>query len=373
MSNHIYIGMDVHKEWNVIALAEGGRKGEVREYGRISNDLNRLEQFVCKLRKAHPGAKLHFVYEAGPCGFVIYRRLKQLKEDCVVVSPSGIPKRSGERVKTDRRDAIKLARLHRAGELDEITVPDSGDEAIRDLCRARTDARKNVNAWKQRLKGFLLRNGYRYKGTANWGAKHMSYLRELVMGHPAQKIVLEEHLMAIDEGLERLHRITLQIQGQLADWRWLPVVKALMCMRGIDWLTAAVIVSELGELSRFKHPRQLMAYLGLVSSEHTSAERRRQGAITKAGNTHARFFLVESAQHYGKPPKVSRILTKRQQGQPLEIRKVAWKAQVRLHKRYWTLINRGVKRNIALVAIARELVGFIWEIYQMSEPLEQKA
>jgi len=174
MKKHIYIGMDVHKEKNIIAIAEGGRNGEIREYGSITNDLRSLERLIKRLETAHPKASLHFVYEAGPCGFVIYRKMKKMKLDCVVVAPSSVPKRPGERVKTDRRDAIKLARLHRAGELTAITVPDLADEAIRDLCRTRTDARKAVNAWKQRLKSFLLRNGYRYKGEASWGDKHMS-------------------------------------------------------------------------------------------------------------------------------------------------------------------------------------------------------
>jgi len=366
MKKHMYIGMDVHKEDNVIALADGRRGGEIREYGRISNDSHSLEKMVRKLKKAHPDTELHFVYEAGPCGFPIYRRLTQLKLDCIVVAPSMIPKKSGDRVKTDRRDAISLARLHRAGELTEICVPDAEDESIRDMCRARTDARKCVSAWKQRLKSFLLRNGYKYKGQANWSIAHRRYLRELVLPYRAHKMVLEEHLMAIDQGVERVARFSDQIDMLILNWKWLPVVDALMCMRGISTLTAVVIVSELGDLSRFDHPRQLMAYLGLVSSENSSGSRRRQGSITKAGNTHARYFLVESAQHCGLPPKVSRALTARQEGQPLAIREVAWKAQVRLNKRYWALITRGVARNKALVAVAREMVGFIWEIYRLA-------
>jgi len=365
--------MDVHKEDNVIAVADGHRGGEVREYGKITNDLRSLKRLVERLKKAHPDAVQHYAYEAGPCGFVIYRQMVKWKLDCIVVPPSNIPKRPGERVKTDRRDAIKLARLHRAGELSEVNVPDAEDESIRDLCRARTDARKAVNAWKQRLKSFLLRNGYRYKGEATWSDKHLAYLRELVMPHPAHKFILEEYLVAIDEGLERMSRMEERIQALTVDWRWMPVVKALMCMRGIAWLGATVLVSELGDLGRFDHPRKLMAYLGLVSSENTTGTRRRQGSITKAGNTHTRYFLVESAQHCGLPPKVSKILTARQQGQPLNIRKKAWDAQLRLNKRYWALMTRGVKRNIALVAVAREMVGFIWDIYQMAEPLPKKA
>lgn len=373
MSKHIYIGMDVHKEDNVIAVADGARKGEVREYGKISNDSHTLEKLVRRLKKAHPDAELHFAYEAGPCGFPIYRRLTQLKLDCIVVAPSMIPKKSGDRVKTDRRDAISLARLHRAGELTEVCVPDAEDESVRDMCRARTDARKCVSAWKQRLKGFLLRNGYRYKGTANWGPAHRRYLRELVLPYPAHKMILEEHLMAIDQGIERVARLTEQIETLVMGWRWLPVVEALMCMRGISILTATVIVSELGDLSRFKHPRQLMAYLGLVSSEDTSGTRRRQGSITKAGNTHARYFLVESAQHCGLPPKVSKALSARQEGQPMAVREAAWKAQVRLNKRYWALMSRGVMRNKALVAVAREMVGFIWEVYRLAPKPPAKA
>jgi transposase len=354
--NHKYVGLDVHKERNEVALADSS--GEVRLYGSISNDLHALEKLVVKLRA--PDVVLHFVYEAGPCGFVIQRRLQQLDEDCIVVAPSLIPKKSGDRVKTDRRDATKLARLHRAGELTAIHIPDPRDEAIRDLIRARTDAVTDRRDNRHRLKAFLLRHGYKYTGKSSWTPAHLRYLRELVLADPAHKVVLEEYLMAITQTTERIERLETHIATLAASWRMKPVVDALQGLRGVQLLTAVALAAELGDLSRFPHPRQLMAFLGLVPSEYSSGGTRRQGSITKAGNSHARWFLVEAAQHYRLPPKVSKELAPRQEKLPARLREISWKAQVRLHNKYWAMTRRGKRVQTIQVAVARELVGFVW-------------
>ena len=272
------------------------------------------------------------------------------------------PKRAGERVKTDRRDARKLARLLRAGELTEVYIPEPTDEAMRDLCRARTDAVDDRRRSRHRLKGFLLRHGYRYQGKSAWSAAHQRYLRELVLPHPAMKAILEEYLIAIEAASERIARCEVAMSALLEKWRLAPAVQAIMAMKGFQTTAAMIVVSELGEIHRFAHPRQVMAYLGLIPSENTSSERRRQGAITKCGNAHARWLLVECAQHYVSPPKVSKELSRRQQGQSREVRAISWRAQNRLHSRYTRLMTRRLQRNKAIVAIARELCGFIWEV-----------
>ena len=365
-TKHLYIGLDVHKNANEVALAHAGRNAQVLSYGHISNDLHALDRLITKLRKNHPGTHLHFVYEAGPCGFVIYRHLARKRKDidCIVVAPSRIPKKSGDKVKTDRGDAIMLAKLHRAGELDAIHIPDPRDEAIRDLCRARTDSRQDLQAARFRLKAFLLRNGYKYPLKTAWTNRHMDYLRALTLEDPAHKMILEEMLQQIDSLMERLERYNEMIETQVKSWRWKPVVMALQAMRGIKLLTATVIVAELGDIRRFDSVRKLMSFLGLTSMEYSSGGKRSQSSISKAGNPHARVFLVESAQHYKNPPKISRDLSQRQRNLPKDIQAIAWKAQVRLHKRYWHLVNSGKNYNKATVAIARELIGFIWDIYR---------
>jgi transposase len=362
---HKHIGLDVHKDQNQVAVAERGSE-EVRFYGSISNDLHALEKLTRKL--GGENVVLHFVYEAGPCGFGIYRRLKQLGIDCKVVAPSLIPKKSGDRVKTNRRDAIQLARLDRAGELTAIYVPDERDEAIRDLCRARTDGMRDQRASRYRLKAFLLRHGYQYQGQSSWTAAHLRYLRELVLPDPSHKIVLEEYLLTITQAGERIGRLDEAIAAAVAGWRWRPVVEALRGMRGVNLLTAAMLGAELGDFSRFAHPRQMMAYLGLVSSEYSTGDHRHQGAITKAGNSHARRLVVEAAQHYRLPPKVSAPLSRRQENLSARVKEISWKAQVRLHKRYWALTRRGKLVQKIQVAIARELVGFIWAVGQAMQP-----
>lgn len=362
----LHIGLDVHKDSITIAVAEPGRGGEVRAHPAIANDLNAVQRWIRGLLNQYAardgnGVALHFCYEAGPCGFVLARRLMQLGHACSVVAPSLIPRCSGQKVKTDRLDAIKLARLLRAGELTAIYIPEVTDEAMRDLCRARSDAVDDRHRAKRRLKSFLLIHGYRYPGRANWGPSHMAWLRELVLPHPAMKAILEEDVTAVRDAVARVERCEQAMALLLPSWRLREAVEALMAFKGFDLVAAMVIVSELGDMNRFAHPRQLMGYLGLVPSEHSSGESRRQGPITKCGNPHARWMLVESSQHYFHAPKVSRELTLRQQGRPAEVCKVSWRAQHRLHGRATRLLARRLHRNKVVVALARELVGFIWE------------
>jgi len=355
-----YVGLDVHKDTTVIAVAESGREGEVRLYGQIDSDLAALEKVLRKL--GGENVILHVVYEAGPTGFVVYRRLKQLEIDCIVVAPSKIPQTNGPRQKTDRRDAVQLARLHRAGELTAIHVPDAVDESIRDLTRARADAVHDRTRAKQRLKSFLLRLGYRYSGSANWSEAHQRFLRRLTLPLPALRSVLEEQLLAMDQAVQRVARLDELIAAQVPQWRLYPAVQAVMCLRGFQLTSAAIIVAELGDVRRFAHPRHLMAFLGLVPKENTTGNTRRLGAITKAGNAQARWCLVEAIQKALTPPKVSARLSLRQQGQPTLYRELGWKAQVRLHKRGWHLLHRGVMKAKVNVALARELTGFLWDL-----------
>ncbi len=358
----LYLGLDVHKDSITIAVAEPGPEGEIRLFGTITNDLHALEKALIRIRKAHSGAPVQVAYEAGPCGFGIARRLQQLAVPCLVAAPSLIPKPPGSPFKTDQRDARTLARLLRAGELTGVYIPEPTDEAIRDLCRARTDAVDDLRRCRLRLKSFLLRHSYRYQGKANWSQPHMRYLRELVLSHPAMKAILEEYLQGIDAAHQRVQRLEASMLSLLETWRLQPAVQALMAFRSFQLVAAMITVSELGDIHRFAHPRQLMTYLGLVSVEHSSGPRQRLGAISRCGNGHQRWLLTECAEHYLSAPKVSKELSRRQEGQPPEVRALSWKAQHRLHLRFTRLLARRVQRNKAKVAIARELCGFIWAL-----------
>jgi transposase len=358
----LYLGLDVHKDSITIAIAPAGRSSEIRLYGTISNDLHALEKALARIRQAHPGARLEVAYEAGPCGFGIARRLRQLDIPCLVAAPSLIPKPPGAPFKTDKRDARTIARLLRAGELVAVYVPEPTDEAIRDLCRARTDAIDDQRRCRLRLKSFLLRHGYRYQGKANWSQAHMRYLRELVLPHPAMKAILEEYLQGIEAAHERVGRLEQSMESLLPGWRLQPAVAALMAFRGFQQVAAMILVSELGDIHRFAHPRQLMTYLGLVSVEDSSGPRQRLGRISRCGNGHARWLITECAEHYVLPPKVSKELARRQEGQPRHVRELSWKAQNRLHLRFNRLLARRLPRNKAKVAVGRELCGFLWAL-----------
>ena len=276
------------------------------------------------------------------------------------MAPSQIPQKAGARVKTDRRDAVQLARLLRSGDLTPVYVPAVDDEALRDVVRAREDALKDIKAAKARLKAFLLRQDIRYEGRANWGPAHLRWLAKVVCPTPAQQMVFQEYVRAVSEQTERLQRLAAELQTQVQSWRWLPVVEAIQALRGVQFTVAVTLIAELGDLSRFDNPRQLMSYLGLIPSEHTSGERRRQGAITKTGNSHARRALIEGAWAYRYPAKVSRHLQLRLEKVPKVIQDISWRAQVRLGKRYRRLIARGKNANQVVVAIARELAAFVW-------------
>lgn len=359
----VYIGIDAHKESNVVSLAFAGVEEPVL-YGKVSADLNRFLTALRKIKKQYGLEKdeILLCYEAGPTGFVLARRLIKLGYECLVIAPSKIPTQSGDRVKTDRRDARKLARLLRAGELSGIHIPSVEDEVIRDVCRGRTDAVDERSRTKKQLLSFMLRNGYRYKGTSHWTQSHMQYLRELVLADPAQKIILEEYLQRIDFAVQQVERIDGHMEKLLQTWSRKPLVDALMGFRGFKQTAAMVIVSEIGDFKRFKHPKQLMSYLGLTPSEDSSGGRRKQGSITKCGNGHARWMLVESAEHYRKPPMISAALTKRQEGLRREVCVLSWHAQNRLNKRNFKLMMRRMHPNKIRVAIARELSSYIWDL-----------
>lgn len=354
--NKVFVGMDVHKESIDLTVAEAA--GEVRRWGQIGGDRAALGKAVRKLEAL--GRELYFVYEAGPCGFWIERFLRAHGHACWVVSPSLIPKKSGERIKTDRRDSEKIARMARAGELEPIYVPAQVDEAVRDLVRARDDAIIAQRRARQQLQALLLRNEIRYVGKCTWTQAHRRWLAQLKLPQPVQQIAFEEYVDAVAVAAARIERLTHAIEQAVEGWRFAPVVKQLQALRGVQFVHAVTILSELGDLARFECPRQLMAYLGLVPSENSSGERRRQGAITKSGNRFARRALIEAAWAYQHPARVTPIIARRQTGLPKGARDIAWKAQLRLCARFRKLCARRLNKNKAVVAIARELAGFVW-------------
>ena len=305
---------------------------------------------------------LTFAYEAGPCGYGLHRYLTGKGFSCQVIAPSLIPRKPGDKVKTDRRDAVTLARLLRSGDLTAVYVPSVEDEAIRDLCRARDAARVTLKDAKLRLKAFLLRLGLHYVGRADWTAAHRRYLAKVVCPTPAQQIVFQEAIRAVDEQVDRLQRLETDLRDLTPRWRLAPVVQALQALRGVQWLVAITVVAELGDLTRFDNPRQLAAYVGLIPSEYSSGSARRQGGITKAGNGRARRALIEAAWAYRYPAKVSAHIQQRIEVLPKDLQDIGWKAQVRLCKRFRRLTARGKHANVAVTAIARELIAFMWAL-----------
>ena len=365
-----YIGLDVHKETIAVSVAEANG-GEVRYVGEIANTPEAIEKLIKQLRKG--GANLSFCYEAGPCGYGIYRQLKELGWECLVVAPSLIPKRAGDRVKTDRRDSLSLARLHRAGELTAVWVPDGAQEALRDLMRAREDMKHLQKQAKQRLLAFLLRHGRRYSGKDNWTQTHYRWLEQTKFDQPVQQIVFQEYVDTVKAMNRRIDALDQQIQSAAAESVFWPVIEGLMALRGVSLLTAATIVAEIGDLRRFASAPQLMAYLGVVPSEHSSGSSKSRGGITKTGNGHVRRVLVEAAWTYRYPARKTAVLQRRAERTSESIQEIAWKAQKRMCGRYRLLESRGKLKVQITTAIARELAGFVWAIGQALPPVMANA
>lgn len=367
--SEVFIGLDTSKLKISVALADGERNGEVRFYGDISSDPGSVSSMVAKLAKS--GARLRFCYEAGPTGYDLHRQIIGLGHECVVVAPSLVPKRPGDRVKTNRRDAVSLARLHRAGELTAVWVPDEAHEAVRDLVRAREAASEALKRARQQLQSFLLRHGRIYTGRTPWTRAHIRWLTQQTFAHPAHQIVLAEYSQAIEDAGVRLDRLTRQVTETAATWSMAPVVSAYQAMRGVAFMTAVTFVVEIGDVRRFDNPRQLMAYLGLVPSESSTGERVKRAGITKAGNMRARRVLVEGAWTYRFPARVSPTIQARLDGLPRTVREIAWKGQIRLCARYRKLIMAGKLKTVAVTAIAREMAAFLWAIGQEVAPAAQ--
>lgn len=364
------VGLDVHADSISVATADNQRGAEVRFHSKIPSSLGSLDSLVKRL--GHPGQELRVCYEAGPCGFVIARHLLKKGIPCVVVAPSLIPKGKGDKVKTDTRDAMMLARLHRAGELTAVHIPDAIDESVRDVCRARTDAVDDKRRAMCQLKSFLLRHGHRIDGQVTWGETRMRTLRSIVLQHSAMSIVMEEYIQAVDAAHQRVERLETQMANVMETWDQKPVVQAVMGLRGFRLVSGMIVVSELGDIHRFAHPRQLMAFLGLVPSESSSGGKRSLGGLTKTGNSHARWLINESAQHYRLPPKVSAQLGQRQSEIPSEhraaVQKISWECQNRLHKKGKQMAARMKMRQKVQIALARELCGFVWAVMKAVQP-----
>jgi transposase len=357
----VFVGLDVAKARHAVAVAEDGRQGEVRYLGEIGADPESVRRLVAKLEKRH-GRGLHFCYEAGPTGYGLHRQLTKLGHQCTVVAPSLIPRKPGDRVKTNRRDALQLARLLRAGELTAVWVPDEAHEAVRDLVRARDAAVDDLRRKRQAISSMMLRQGRIYPGKKTWGARHLRWLQEQNFAHPAQHLVLQELLMAARHARERLDRVEAAIVEFLPAWSLAPMVEALQALRGVNLVTAAAIMAEIGDLRRFDSPRQLMGYLGLVPGERSTGESVRRLGITKAGNGRVRRALIESAWSYRHLPRTGRAKHYLHERVSPAVRDIAAKAQTRLCARYRALSGRGKKLTVAVTAIARELAGFIWAI-----------
>ncbi len=367
-----FIGLDVHKETIAVSVAYEGRQAP-KYRGEMANKPSKVPKLVERLTQEFDGQVLLFCYEAGPCGYGLYRQLMELGHDCQVVAPSKIPKKPGERIKTDRRDANKLAQMLRSGDLTAVWVPDEEQEAMRDLTRARDDLKAQEKKARQQLNAYVLRHGHAWPGhKTRWGKPHYNWLESLKFPHDWQQVVLQEYIDAVKAATRRVGDITAQMERVLPQWSLAPVVESLVALRGIDKLAAMILLAELGDISRFDSPKQLMAFLGLVPSEHTSGGRRWQGAITKTGNGHARRMLVESAWSYRFPARQTMYLKRKAQNASQEARAIAWKAQKRLCGRYRTLVQAGKNTKQTTVAIARELVGFIWDIVRHEMPKVQQ-
>ena len=359
-NSEAFVAFDTSKLSNAVAIAGGGRTEEVRFLGEIENTDAATIKLVDKLAAKY--RRLTFCYEAGPTGYDLYRLIKHLGHDCIVAAPSLIPRRPGDRVKTNRRDALSLVKLFRAGELTAVWVPDARHEAMRDLTRAREAAVDDLRGKRQQVMSLLLRLGRRYPGKRTWSKAYMGWLLGQKIEHPEQRIVFEEMLLAVRQARERIARLEQAIRAAVPDWSLAEVVTALMAMRGLDLVSASTFLAEIGDLSRFQTPRELMGYLGLVPSEHSTGDRVKRGGITKAGNRRARRILVECSWSYRHPPRIGRDKQAKVAAAPSAVREIAWKAQSRLAARFRALTRRGKQPAVVVTAIARELSGFIWAV-----------
>jgi transposase len=360
MRNVRFVGLDVHAETIAVAVAEVG--GEVRSLGVIPNRAESVRRLIGKLGKPE---SLKVCYEAGPTGYVLYWQLTELGVACEVVAPTLVPVKAGDRVKTDRRDAEKLARCYRAGDLTAVWVPDASHEALRDLVRARLAGKRDQLRARHRLGKFLLRQGRRSpEGTTGWTGKYLAWVKQQRFEHAAQEATLLDYLHEVEHVAERIVRLERSIDAAVESMpeSLRTVIAGLQCLRGIAKVSAVTLVSELGQLSRFGHARQLMGYAGMVSREHSSGERVRRGSISKAGNAHVRRIVIEAAWNYRHRPSLGTTLIARQSGQSETVKAIAWRAQYRLHARYRALLARGKSKQKVITALARELLGFIWAI-----------
>jgi transposase len=363
----VFVGIDAAKLKHAVAIAEPGRNGEVRYIGEIEASAEAVRKLLTRLAARH--GKLHVCYEAGPTGYGLYRQVIGLGHECTVVAPSLIPRKAGDRVKTNRRDAVQLARLLRAGELTAVWVPDEGHEAMRDLVRAREAAVDDLRRKRQVISSLLLKHGRVFPGKKTWGATYVRWLQQQTFAHPAQQVVLQEMVLAERHARERLVRIEAAIAELLPSWSLAPVVEALQALRGIRIVTAATIMVEAGDLSRFESPRQFMGYLGLVPGERSTGNTVRRLGITKAGNGRLRRALVESAWTYRHPPRTGTVKHYVLEKLPAAVKDIAWKAQTRLCASYRALAGRGKLLTVAVTAVARELAGFVWAIGREVKPV----
>ena len=360
MKNLRFVGLDVHAATIAVAVAE--RSGEVRSLGVIPNRPESGRRLIGKLGKPE---QLRVCYEAGPTGYVLYWQLTQLGVHCEVVAPTLVPVKAGDRVKTDRRDAEKLARCHRAGDLTAVWVPDAAHEALRDLVRARLAAKRDQLRARHRLGKFLLRQGRQApEGTTAWTGKYIDWVKQQRFEHAAQQATLLDYLHEVEHAAERIVRLERAIDAAVDSMpeSLRAVIAGLQSLRGVAKVSAVTLVSELGQLSRFEHPRQLMGYAGMVSREHSSGERVSRGTISKAGNAHLRRIVTEAAWSYRHRPAVGGALKARQAAASEQVKAIAWRAQHRLHERYGALMRRGKTKQKVITAIGRELLGFIWAI-----------
>ena len=374
MSKHseAFVVFDSSKLRNAVAIADGGREGEVRFLGEIDSNMAAITQLVRKLEANYE--RITFCYEAGPTGYELQRHIKALGHECLVVAPSLIPKKPGDRVKTNRRDAVSLVKLLRAGELTAVWVPDRRHEAMRDLTRARETAVIDLRAKRQQVSAFLLRQGRWYPaGKKTWTNAHMNWLASQKFEQPERRIVFEEMMFAIRQAQERVERLEPAIRAAVPDWSLAKVVTALMALRGIDLISATGLLAELGDLSRFQTAPELMGYLGMGCSESSTGDTIKRGPITKAGNRRARRTLVECAWSYQHPPRVGIAKQQKVAAAPPKVREIAWKAQCRLNRRYRALIRRGKLKTVAITAVARELAGFVWAIAREAGSAEPAA